>query len=67
MTAYLRAFLSCNSCGDFFRSDTIPPDESIRKARKYARRHGWTRKRVDGEMWDVCGECTFGRSRGDDT
>jgi hypothetical protein len=64
MTAFMRAFLSCNSCGNFLRDETIPQDETVAGARREAKRQGWTKKVVDGVLLDFCEDCTYGRSRG---
>lgn len=58
MTAFMRAFLHCDGCGAFFRTDAVPPDFSIRDVRTYARRHGWVKRKVDGRWKDYCEDCS---------
>lgn len=54
MTAFLRAFLFCNSCGVPFDNDTVPSARSVSEARREAKRCGWVHKR-DGR--DLCEDC----------
>lgn len=54
MTAFLRAFLFCNSCDSPFDSSTVPSASTVREARREAKRRGWGHKR-DGR--DLCEDC----------
>jgi DNA-binding IclR family transcriptional regulator len=60
MTAFVRAFLRCDGCAEFFSSDTIPSEESLRQALRHARRCGWARRMVGGRWKDYCPECDPG-------
>jgi hypothetical protein len=42
MTAFMRAFLNCDGCGNRLRTEPVPPDFTIQDARADARKHGWT-------------------------
>lgn len=58
MTAFVRAFLRCDGCGNFFRTDAVPQDGSVSEARRDARRHGWVKRMVDGRWFDYCEDCS---------
>lgn len=64
MTAFMRAFLHCDGCGTFYRTDAVPPDYTIQEARSDARRHGWTYPlRQSGDVRkqrhiDLCDSCS---------
>ncbi|MEU6365704.1 hypothetical protein ABZ876_08105 [Streptomyces sp. NPDC046931] len=54
MTAFLRAFVFCSSCGEPFDNGTVPSASTVREARREAKRMGWVHKR-DGR--DLCEDC----------
>jgi len=61
MTTFIRAYLACNRCGEMFRDETVPQDETIREALHEARKFGWVRRKVGGRWKDFCPECIPGQ------
>lgn len=53
MTAFRRAFLFCDDCGNPYDSSTVPGARTIEEVRRDARRDGWTRRRG----WDLYFGC----------
>lgn len=64
MSAFLRAFVQCDGCGDFLRDETVPQDETLREALRAAKRYGWKRLRVDGLLLVLCPGCAHVRRGG---
>lgn len=57
MSAFMRAFLHCDGCGSFYRTDAVSQDETISAARKDAKRHGWVKRMIDSRWRDYCEDC----------
>ncbi|MBM9510052.1 hypothetical protein [Actinacidiphila acididurans] len=53
MTAFVRAFLQCDSCHEHWDTATVPSARTITEAREEARRAGWTRRKGR----DLCPYC----------
>ncbi|WP_405461545.1 hypothetical protein OG786_29150 [Streptomyces sp. NBC_00101] len=56
MTAFLRAFVVCDGCGQPLDTSTVPSAESISEALRDAKRNGWTRKRGRRDLCQGCDE-----------
>jgi hypothetical protein len=54
VTAFVRAFVFCDDCGQPLDTDTVPAASSISEALRDAKRRGWVRKRG---RCDLCGGC----------
>lgn len=61
MTAFVRAFVFCNGCGEPFDNGTVPSARNVSEARRDTKRDGWTRTR-DGR--DFCPYCAEARRDG---
>jgi hypothetical protein len=56
MTILLVRLIECDGC---HRTQCIPENESARQARYYmAHTKGWSRRRRNGSMVDLCKECS---------
>lgn len=64
MSAFMRAFVQCDGCGDFLRDETVPQDETLLEALRTAKRYGWERPRVDGRFRILCPGCAHARQGG---
>jgi len=55
VSAFVRAFVICDDCGQPMDTSTVPSARSISEALRDAKQNGWTRKR--GRR-DLCQGCT---------
>lgn len=54
MTAFVRAFVFCDGCGQPLDNDTVPSARSISEALRDAKRCSWVRKRGGRDLCEGC-------------
>lgn len=63
MNTTITTDIFCDICHDWICGVTgIEPH--IKQARKVAKQNGWTRRRVNGRMLDLCTKCSKGHTNG---
>jgi hypothetical protein len=54
VTAFVRAFVFCDGCGQPLDNSTVPSAPNVTEARREARRSGWVIKRRGRDLCEGC-------------
>jgi hypothetical protein len=54
VTAFIRAFVFCDSCQEPMDNSTVPSARNVSEARRDAKQRGWSRKRNGRDLCEGC-------------